>query len=182
MLGIGAFLLFLIHRIMKFIRANGDMNLLSKSQVPKGAFKDRVVWIVGASRGLGEAMALHFAKEGSKMVLSARGMEGLERVKASCRKSISEDDIVLLPLDVTSNSEEIEAAASRAFEAFDGAGIDYVVLNAGASQHAAVEDTSYEVASTLLRLNLEGPLAIARATLPMLLRRGKGGRLVVISR
>lgn len=52
---------------------------------------------------------------------------------------------------------------------------------AGASQHAAAEDTSPEVAAALLSLNLEGPLGLARATLPRMVAQGRGQHLVVAS-
>lgn len=52
---------------------------------------------------------------------------------------------------------------------------------AGASQHAAVEDTSSDVATALLRLNLQGPLALARAALPLMVQQRRGQHVVVAS-
>lgn len=51
----------------------------------------------------------------------------------------------------------------------------------GASQHAAAEDTSPEVAAALLNLNLEGPLGLARATLPHMVAQGRGQHVIVAS-
>ena len=48
------------------------------------AFSNKVVWITGASAGIGEEMAVAFARSGSKLVLSARNSEQLERVEKRC--------------------------------------------------------------------------------------------------
>lgn len=171
-----------IYLIWKFSRAKCDWRLLWKPSVPSSAFSEKIVWIVGASRGLGEALAIYFAKRGAKIILTSRNLDKLEKVKESCKKYIPESDIVILPLDITGAYSEIEAAARKSFAAFDNTGVDYVVHNAGASQHAAVEETSHIIASQLLKLNLEGPLMVTRATLPLMMEYGKGGRHVVVAR
>ena len=61
-------------------------------------FKNKVVWITGASSGIGEATAYQFAKAGAKLVLSARRKEELERVKANMQ--LSDQDVLVLPMDV----------------------------------------------------------------------------------
>ena len=48
-------------------------------------FKDKIVWITGASSGIGEALAYAFARQGAKLVLSARRESELNRVAAACR-------------------------------------------------------------------------------------------------
>ena len=85
------------------------------------------------------------------------------------------------PACLPAGSEGLEAASAAAFAAFGGAGVDYIVHNAGASQHSCVEEASAEVAAALLALNLQGPLALARASLPAMLARGRGGRHVVVA-
>lgn len=59
--------------------------------------------------------------------------------------------------------------------------MDLVVHNAGASQHAAAEETAPDVAAALLRLNLEGPLALAGAVLPRMVAQQRGQHVVVSS-
>ena len=62
-------------------------------------FKDQVVWITGASSGIGEALAYAFSLEGAKLILSGRREAELERVKQNCDGS--KDRILVLPLDLT---------------------------------------------------------------------------------
>ena len=167
--------------LVRFAKAYADLTLLSKRRIPANAFSGKVVWIVGASQGLGEALTLYWAAAGARLILSSRSIDKLELVKTACLQHTSAENILLLPIDLTGPAHALETAAETAFSAFDGAGVDYVVHNAGASQHAAVEETSHEVAISLINLNLLGPIALARATLPLMLQRGSGRHVVVAS-
>ena len=73
----------------------------SASAVDKEAFFDKVVWITGASSGIGEGMVKAFAALGSKVVLSARNTIELNRVQDECvAAGASSDKLLVLPLDV----------------------------------------------------------------------------------
>jgi dehydrogenase/reductase SDR family protein 7 len=162
-------------------RADADLSLLRRRRPPPGAYRGQVVWVVGASQGLGEALALRWARLGARLVLSARSPEGLAAVRRACRAAAPAAAVLLLPLDVTGGAEALQAGADAAFAAFGGAGVDVLVHVAGASQHAAAEETSAEVAAALLAVNLTGPLGLARAALPAMLRAGRGRQVVVTS-
>lgn len=158
--------------VFRFTRAYADLTLLSKRHVPASAFQGKTVWIVGASQGLGEALALYFAAAGAKLILSSRSLEKLQAVKDACTLHTSEDDVHLVPMDLTGPTAEIDAAVNTSFSNYGE--VDYIIHNAGASQHAAAEDTSQDVAAALIDLNLIGPIRLARATLPHMLRRQHG--------
>ncbi len=61
-------------------------------------FRNKVVWITGASSGIGEALAYAFAREGAHLILTARRRERLEAVRDACT---GQGKILLLPFDVT---------------------------------------------------------------------------------
>ncbi len=137
-------------------------------------FKDRIVWITGASSGIGEALAVAFHDAGAKLILSARREEELKRVQGRCG---GEQDTRILPLD-TSLSQTLEDKAKTALAMFGG--IDILVLNAGISQRSLTRATDESVYRRLMEVNFFGPEALTRALLPAMLEK-KSGHIVVIS-
>ena len=135
--------------------------------------RDKVVWITGASSGIGEAMALDAASRGAKLVLSARREAELQRVRSACADP---SRVALLPLDLTAVAA-VEAA--RAAGAFLGPA-DVLVNTAGISQRGLVIDTEMDVYRRILELDFFACVALTKAVLPQMLAR-KSGHLVVIS-
>ncbi|WP_247231854.1 SDR family oxidoreductase [Telluribacter sp. SYSU D00476] len=138
-------------------------------------FKDKVVWITGASSGIGEALALALAEEGALLVLTARRMEELDRVKKLT--GLPERDVLVLPMDVT-QFDEAAPAAGKVIQYFQR--IDYMVHNAGVSQRSYVKDTSLEVYRHLMDVDFFSTVALTKAVLPYMLHQ-QGGHFVVIS-
>jgi dehydrogenase/reductase SDR family protein 7 len=68
--------------LLFFARADGDFILMTKGRTPTSAVEDKVVWITGASQGIGEALAKQYACLGAKLILSSRRPFELERVKS----------------------------------------------------------------------------------------------------
>ncbi|MEZ4358941.1 MAG: SDR family oxidoreductase [Kofleriaceae bacterium] len=136
------------------------------------------VWIVGASSGIGEAMALAYASRGASLVLSARRQERLAQVAAAARPRAGTDAAMhVVPLDVTA-AAAIPEATARAWDALGG--LDTIVLCAGVSQRSLAHETVLEVDRRLMEVNYFGPIAIVKALLPRLMERG-GGQLIVLS-
>jgi short-subunit dehydrogenase len=142
--------------------------------VSKKRFSGKVVWVTGASSGIGEALAYAFHQEGAKLILSARRESELERVKQACGGG---DDILVLPADLE-RLEEIPAHAERALAVFGQ--VDILINNAGITQRSLVKDTTVEVDERLMRLDYLAPVALTKAVLPSMLKRGKG-HVVAIS-
>lgn len=134
---------------------------------------DKVVWITGASGGIGEALALAAARRGARLVLSARRAQELERVKSACADP---SKVAVLPLDLT----RFDAlAAAAAAERFFGP-VEVLVNNAGWSQRGRVVDTEMAVYRSLMELDFFAPVALTKALLPGMVARG-GGHVVTVS-
>ena len=135
-------------------------------------FKDQVVWITGASSGIGEALAVQLAREGARLVLSARREDELQRVRERCIAAGSDAGTVLvLPLDVTDHAA-MPAAVQRVLDAFGR--IDVLINNAGISQRSKCVDTDMSVYRRLLEVDLIGQIALTKAVLPVMLRQKRG--------
>ncbi|QRR03766.1 SDR family oxidoreductase [Dyadobacter sandarakinus] len=139
------------------------------------AFKDKVVWITGASSGIGEALALAFAEEGAKLVLTARREAELQRVKN--KTGLPDHHVLIIPMDVT----DFEKAAPAAEQVIGHFGrIDIMVHNAGISQRSYIQDTDFEVYRKLMDVNFFSTVALTKAILPHMVAQ-KSGHFVVIS-
>jgi dehydrogenase/reductase SDR family protein 7B len=134
----------------------------------------KVVWITGASSGIGEAMALAAVKRGAKVVLTARRANELERVRGLCADP---GQAAVYPLDLLRLDDPLGAA--RGAEQFFGA-IDVLVNNAGVSQRSRVLDTTMEVYRQVFELDFFATVALTKALLPEMVRR-KSGHVVVVS-
>ncbi len=139
------------------------------------SFQDQVVWITGASGGIGEAIALELSGKGASLILSARREEELARVKAACA---APDRVALLPMDIT-DFDGLPAKAAAAV-ALHGR-VDVLVNNAGVGMWAKAEDTSLETDRRIMDVDFFGPVALTKALLPHLLERGSGRIAVVTS-
>ena len=134
----------------------------------------KVIWITGASSGIGEALAVSSSKENVKLVLSARRKEELERVKLLCN---NQADVFLLPLDL----EKQEEFATKTKEVMNRFGrIDILINNGGISQRAEVIDTPMEVERRIMEINYFGTIALTKEVLPIM-RNQKSGHIVVMS-
>lgn len=138
-------------------------------------FKDKVVWITGASSGIGEALTMAFAKEGAKLVLSARRREELERVKS--QTALPDASVLVLPMDVT-QFDQAKPACDQVIAYFGR--IDIMVHNAGVSQRSYIRDTDLEVYLSLMNVNFFSTVAITKAVLPHMMAQ-KSGHFIVMS-
>jgi len=135
-------------------------------------FKDQVVWITGASSGIGEALALQFAEEGARLVLSARRAEELNRVKDLCvAKGRAPDQVLALPLDVTDHAS-MPGAVNSVINTFGR--IDMLINNAGISQRSKCIDTDMSVYRRIMEVDVLGQIALTKAVLPLMLEQGSG--------
>jgi short-subunit dehydrogenase len=134
-----------------------------------------VVWITGASSGIGEAIAIEFSHLGCKLILSARRKEELERVKSRCA---DQDKVEILTLDL-SDSFSLPNKALEA-ESFFGP-IDVLVNNGGISQRALAVETDMEVDRQIMEINYFGAVALSKAVLPGQIKKQFGHHVIISS-
>lgn len=137
-------------------------------------FAGKVVWITGASSGIGEALAHAFAREGARLVLSSRRAGELERVRRLLPRA---DDHLCLPLDLT-QSAEFPALVAQVLGRCGR--IDLLVNNGGVSQRALAAEAELAVERGLMEVDYFGPVALTKAVLPTMLAQ-RSGHLVVVS-
>ena len=135
---------------------------------------DKVVWITGASSGIGEALAQRIASEGARLALSARRRTELERVGAALPPGTR---ATIVPGDVT-DLASIPAWIAQ-IEAELGP-IDVLVNNAGVSQRSLARDTTLETYRYLMEVDFFAPVALTQAVVPGMVERGSG-QIVVTS-
>ena len=142
-----------------------------------GSVKNKVVWITGASSGIGEALTYELARKGAKLILSARRQEELERVRKKCPLG-SQEFIRILPLDLA-QSDTLEQKTREAVRFFGH--IDYMVHNGGISQRSLAKETKLEVDREIFEVNFFGTIAITKYLLASMLDRSSGHFVVVSS-
>ncbi len=135
------------------------------------SLKNQVVWVTGASSGIGEACALAFAQAGARLILSARRTDRLEALQAQLQAN-SAVSTSLLPLDVR-DRRQVETAFGSLPE--DWQAIDILVNNAGLSRgldqlYAGCIDDWEQMIDT----NVKGLLYMSRAVVPGMVQRDRG--------
>ncbi len=128
------------------------------------------VWITGASRGIGAALAEDMAARGASLVLSARTEAALrplaDRLEAQC-------ELVDL-CDETSRQQATQRV-------LDAGKVDIMVHNAGMTQRSLVKDTELSVHRRIMELNYFAPVALDQDVLPPMIEAGAGHVVYVSS-
>lgn len=137
-------------------------------------FDNKVIWVTGATSGIGKELCCQLARYGAKLVLSARSLESLEKVRLELPNS---ELHMSLPLDlenITESSELVKLVLKKYNT------IDIVFNNGGLSQRSEAYETSLEIDRKIMEINYFGNIAIAKAVLPIF-RSKKAGQFVVTS-
>jgi short-subunit dehydrogenase len=139
-------------------------------------FSQKVVWVTGASSGIGEALTYELAKRGARLILSARRKEELERVKGNC-PAAAQAGIRVLPLDL-SQAQTLQLSTEAAIQIFGH--IDILINNGGISQRSLAKDTVLEVDRKIMEVDYFGTIALTKYLLPSFIKR-KSGHYVTIT-
>ncbi|WP_335956631.1 SDR family NAD(P)-dependent oxidoreductase [Acinetobacter bereziniae] len=134
----------------------------------------KVVWITGASSGIGKALAEECALQGAQVILSARRLEELEKVRVSL---LHPDHHLSVAMDITD-----EAQVRHAYEqVLDQKGrIDLLINNAGLSQRALITETSMQTERAIMEIDYFSQVFLTKLVLPTFIAQ-KSGRIAYIS-
>lgn len=133
-----------------------------------------VIWITGASAGIGAATAKKFSKEGYSVILSSRKEEDLKKVKSECDYP---EDCAILPLDLA-DPDSMVSKVEKAIQCFGA--LDIVFHNGGISQRSLAMETKLEVDRQIMEVNFFGTIALTKAILPYF-KSQKSGHFAITS-
>ncbi len=129
----------------------------------EGRLNGKVAIVTGASRGVGRAICIAFAKEGATIVLAARSPEKLEETAKEVREAGGKAEIVITDL---TREEAIKNLMKVANEKFSR--LDILVNNAGVTVSAELEHTTTADWDRLFAVNARAPFILCRESLPLL--------------
>lgn len=138
-------------------------------------FKNKNIWITGASSGIGEACAYRLAKDNANLILTGTNVEKLAIVCSKCIRLGAKCSI--LPYNL-SNLDGLDQLTNWALSVFGS--IDVMFHNAGISQRGKAVDTIFEVDKKIMDVNYFAPVKITKHLLPHMIRNG-GGTIAVTS-
>ena len=139
------------------------------------SFKNKTAWVIGASSGIGEELVKQLAKAGARVILSARNVDSLNKVKSNL--SHPENHIVY-PLDLEKSGNKIFEITNQ-LESFGE--IHFLFNNGGLSQRSDAFNTEITVDKKIMEINYFGNISLTKAILPIFRKQGNGHILVVSS-
>lgn len=128
--------------------------------------RGKVVWLTGASSGIGEALVFELARRGARVAITARRADVLQSIQAKAGEGVE-----CFPGDVT-NLDEMKRVVAEV-ESRMGP-IDVAIPNAGTHVFSVPEEFNSEEYLSIMRLNFGGTLYCIEAVLPGMLKRGQG--------
>ncbi len=131
---------------------------------------NKVIWLTGASSGIGEALAYALASKGARLILSARRKDELERVKGNCTAA-SQANVRILPLDLA-QPDTLRLSTDAAIQLFGH--VDILVNNGGVSQRSLIAETDLSVDRRIMEINYFGTIALTKHLLPHFVQRKQG--------
>ncbi|WP_316769188.1 SDR family oxidoreductase [Pedobacter frigiditerrae] len=137
--------------------------------------KDKIVWITGASSGIGEALVYAYNAAGARLIISSRNQDELSRVKSNCKNNF---EVHILPLDLE-DSNSLSSKAEDAIHIFGR--IDILINSGGISQRSLALETDLKTEQRFLDINFWGTVILSKAVLPQMLAQNSGSIVCVSS-
>ncbi|MCO6497602.1 MAG: SDR family oxidoreductase [Chitinophagaceae bacterium] len=137
---------------------------------------NKIVWVTGASNGIGKGLAIEFAKHHCKLILSSRNVEKLQETQRECKNFTQDAEV--LPLDL----EDIDSLKQKTENAISIFGrIDILVNCGGISQRSLILDTDISVDRKLMEVDYLGTVALSKVLLPHFIANHSGVYVVISS-
>lgn len=136
---------------------------------------NKTIWITGASSGIGRGLALEMSKYGTELILSARNVVELEKVKTECEQNGAK--CIIQKIDL-SNPQEIILATENIFSKIKN--VDILVNNGGISQRAFSYETDIAVDRKIMEVNYFGSISLTKLVLPKMIEQ-KSGYIIAVS-
>jgi len=135
----------------------------------------KIIWITGASSGIGEELAKQLSQKDCKLILSARRTEELERVKSYCK---TPENVAIVPFDL-GNVNAMSGVVTKAINTFGD--IHILINNGGISQRSPIIETTIDVDRKLMEIDYLGTVALSKALLPHFIAQQRGHYVTVSS-
>ncbi len=137
--------------------------------------EEKVVWITGASSGIGEALVYETVKMGARIIASSNCNKELNELRENCGELSDRVDIVCFDL---TDTENIAGIVSQQIEKFGH--IDYLVNLGGISHRSRVDETPLSIDRKIMEINYFGTIALSKAVLPYMIKQ-KSGHILATS-
>lgn len=139
------------------------------------SFQNKVIWLTGASSGIGKATALELSNQGANLIISSRNTEKLEEVRMLCEYP---DKVKILQIDLD-DYQHLDKLVKEVLSLYGE--IDILINNGGISQRALAIDTGMAIDERIFKTNYFGTVALTKALLPYFVMRKQGHIVVVTS-
>ncbi len=144
--------------------------------------KGRVAVVTGASRGIGKAIALAYAREGACVVVAARTVEPCASIEGSIGQTVEDIEALggtALPVKAdVADEQDVAVLVSQTLAAFSR--VDILVNNAATNRPMPFKDLSLKQWDTIMNVNLRGMVVCSKAVLPHMIQQG-GGHIINLS-
>jgi len=137
-----------------------------------GRFDGKIAIVTGSTSGIGKSVALMMAREGARVTVTGRNVDGGTAVVEAIRAERGE--AIFVQADV-SDSRDVDRLVDESVQAFGG--IDILINNAAIFPRGRLDDTTEELWDEIMTVNLKGPFLCCRAAVPHM-RRRRGGVII----
>ena len=146
------------------------------------SFKNRTVFITGASRGIGKAIALRLAREGANIIVAAKSIEENPKLGGTIYSAANEIEkaggkALAVQCDIRFE-DQVKNAVAKAVETFGG--IDILINNASAISLTPVETTEQKAFDLMFDINVKGTFFVSKACIPFL-KKAKNAHILNLS-